>query len=76
MITKPISNEKLLADVEFTLNQPIASSVSLENYDGNNQNQLLIAPKKGNLKSLHKKLVRHNHEHSTKEVFKQWVQIN
>ncbi len=69
VITKSISNEKLLADVESTLNQPIAS-VSLENYDRSHQKLLLIVSEKG-IKSLHKKPVLHNREHNTKEDFKQ-----
>jgi CheY-like chemotaxis protein len=42
VITKPISNEKLLAEVNFTLNQPATSLGYLENYDGIRQNLLLI----------------------------------
>jgi CheY-like chemotaxis protein len=57
VITKPISNEKLLAEVDSALNQPVTSLVSLENHDGNHQNLLLIVPEKGNVDSLHKKSV-------------------
>jgi CheY-like chemotaxis protein len=46
VITKPISNEKLLAEVNFTLNQPATSLGNLENYDGIRQNLLLIVPDK------------------------------
>jgi CheY-like chemotaxis protein len=46
VITKPISNEKLLSEVNFVLNQPITSMVSLESYPGIHQNLLLIVPKK------------------------------
>jgi CheY-like chemotaxis protein len=46
VITKPISNEKLLAEVNFTLNQPATSLGYLENYDGIRQNLLLIVPDK------------------------------
>jgi hypothetical protein len=46
VITKPISNEKLLAEVNFTLNQPATSLGNLENYDGIHQNLLLIVPDK------------------------------
>jgi hypothetical protein len=58
VITKPISNEKLLGEVDAVLNQPVASLISLENHDGNHQNLLLIVPKKGNVESLHKKSIR------------------
>ena len=51
VITKPISNEKLLAEVDAVLNQPVTSLVSLENHDGNHQNLLLIVPENGNVKS-------------------------
>jgi DNA-binding response OmpR family regulator len=46
VITKPISNEKLLAEVNFTLNQPATSLGNLENYDEIRQNLLLIVPDK------------------------------
>ena len=36
-ITKPISNEKLLAEIDSTLNRP-TSLVSLENHVGNHEN--------------------------------------
>ena len=57
VITKPISNEKLLAEVDSVLNQPVTSLVDLENYDGIHQNLLLIVPEKGKVKSLHKKSI-------------------
>ena len=56
VITKPISNEKLLAEIDSTLNRP-SLLISLENHDGNHQNLLLIVPEKGNVESLHKKSV-------------------
>ena len=55
VITKPISNEKLLAEIDSTLNRPVTSLVNLENRDGNHQNLLLIMPEKGKVKSLQKK---------------------
>ena len=55
VITKPISNEKLLAEIDYTLNRLVTSLVNLENHDGNHQNLLLIVPEKGKVKSLHKK---------------------
>jgi CheY-like chemotaxis protein len=58
VITKPISNEKLLGEVDAVLNQPVTSLISLENHDGNHQNLLLIVPKKRNVESLHKKSIR------------------
>ena len=48
VITKPISNEKLLSEVNSVLSQPVTSLVSLENHDGKHQNLLLIVPKKEN----------------------------
>jgi hypothetical protein len=56
VITKPISNEKLLAEIDSTLNR-LSLLISLENHDGNHQNLLLIVPEKGNVESLHKKSV-------------------
>ena len=50
VITKPISNEKLLAEIDSTLNPP-TSSVSLENHIGNHQNLLLMVPERGKVKS-------------------------
>ena len=50
VITKPISNEKLLAEIDSTLNQP-TSLVSLENHVGNHENLLLILPETGKVKS-------------------------
>ena len=50
VITKPISNKKLLAEIDSTLNQP-TSLVSLENHVGNHQNLLLILPESGKVKS-------------------------
>ena len=50
VITKPISNEKLLAEIDSTLNRP-TSLVSLENHVGNHQNLLLIVPENGKVKS-------------------------
>jgi two-component SAPR family response regulator len=50
VITKPISNEKLLAEIDSTLNRP-TSLVSLENHVGNHQNLLLILPESGKVKS-------------------------
>ena len=50
VITKPISNEKLLAEIDSTLNRP-TSLVSLENHVGNHQNLLLIVPESGKVKS-------------------------
>jgi DNA-binding response OmpR family regulator len=38
VITKPISNEELLSEVNFVLNQPVTSMVSLESYPGIHQN--------------------------------------
>ena len=47
VVTKPISNEKLLAEIDYTLNRP-SSLISLENHDGKqHQNLLLIVPEKG-----------------------------
>ena len=57
VITKPISNEKLLAEIDYTFNRPVTSLVNLENYDGNHQNLLLIVPEKGQVKSIHKKSI-------------------
>jgi CheY-like chemotaxis protein len=57
VITKPISNEKLLAEIDYTFNRPVTSLVNLENHDGNHQNLLLIVPEKGKVKSLHKKSI-------------------
>ncbi len=57
VITKPISNEKLLAEIDYTLNRRVTSLVNLENRDGNHQNLLLIVPEKSKVKSLHKKSV-------------------
>ena len=48
VITKPISNEKLLSEVNSILSQYVTSLVSLENHDGKHQNLLLIVPKKEN----------------------------
>jgi len=48
VITKPISNEKLLSEVNSVLSQPVTSLASLENHDGKHQNLLLIVPKKEN----------------------------
>ena len=59
VITKPISNEKLLAEIDYTFNRPVTSLVNLENHDGNHQNLLLIVPEKGKVKSLHKKSIHH-----------------
>ena len=56
LITKPISNEKLLAEIDSTLNRPVTSLVNLENRDGNHQNLLLIMPEKGKAKSLQKNI--------------------
>jgi DNA-binding response OmpR family regulator len=50
VITKPISNEKLLAEIDSTLNRP-TSLVNLENQVGNHQNLLLILPESGKVKS-------------------------
>lgn len=50
VITKPISNEKLLAEIDSTLNRP-TSLVSLENHVGNHENLLLILPETGKVKS-------------------------
>ncbi|MGA7005621.1 MAG: response regulator [Nitrososphaeraceae archaeon] len=50
VITKPISNEKLLAEIDSTLNRP-TSLVSLENYVGNHQNLLLTVLESGKVKS-------------------------
>jgi len=50
VITKPISNEKLLAEIDSTLNRP-TSLVSLENHVGNYENLLLILPESGKVKS-------------------------
>ncbi|MGA8563596.1 MAG: response regulator, partial [Nitrososphaeraceae archaeon] len=50
VITKPISNKKLLAEIDSTLNQP-TSLVSLENHVGNHKNLLLILPESGKVKS-------------------------
>ena len=50
VITKPISNEKLLAEIDSTLNRP-TSLVSLENHVGNYQNQLLTVLESGKVKS-------------------------
>ena len=50
VITKPISNEKLLAEIDSTLNRP-TSLVSLENHVGNHENLLLILPESGKVKS-------------------------
>ena len=47
VITKPISNEKLLSEVNSVLSQPVTSLVSLGNHDGKH-NLLLIVPKKEN----------------------------
>ena len=63
VITKPISNAKLLAEVDFVLNQPVTSLVSLENHDGNHQNLLLVVPETGNVETLHK-----NSVHSVKTL--------
>jgi two-component system response regulator ChvI len=57
VITKPISNEKLLAEIDYTLNRPVNSLVSLENHDGNHQNLLLVIPETGNVETLHKNSV-------------------
>ncbi len=57
VITKPISNEKLQAEIDYTLNRPVTSLVGLENHIGNHLNLLVIAPKKGKVKSLHKKSI-------------------
>ena len=57
VITKPISNEKLLAEIDSTLNRPVTSLVNLENRDGNHHNLLLIMPEKGKAKSLQKKKI-------------------
>ena len=54
VITKPISNEKLLAEIDYTLNRPVNSLVSLENHDDNDQNLLLVVPATGNVETLHK----------------------
>ena len=48
VFTKPISNEKLLSEVNSVLSLPVTSLVSLENHDGKHQNLLLIVPKKEN----------------------------
>jgi DNA-binding response OmpR family regulator len=53
VITKPISNEKLLAEIDSTLSRP-TSLVSLENHVGNHQNLLLILPKVARLSLLKK----------------------
>jgi two-component system C4-dicarboxylate transport response regulator DctD len=50
VITKPISNEKLLAEIDSTLNRP-TSLVSLENHVGNHENLLLILAESGKVKS-------------------------
>ena len=50
VITKPISNEKLLAEIDSTLNRP-TSLVSIENHVGNHENLLLILPETGKVKS-------------------------
>ncbi|MFI5424094.1 MAG: response regulator [Nitrososphaerales archaeon] len=50
VITKPISNKKLLAEIDSTLNQP-TSLVSLENHVGNHQNLLLTVLESGKVKS-------------------------
>ena len=50
VITKPISNKKLLAEIDSTLNRP-TSLVSLENHVGNHENLLLILPESGKVKS-------------------------
>ena len=50
VITKPISNEKLLAEIDSTLNRP-TSLVSLENHVGNHQNLLLTVLESGKVKS-------------------------
>ena len=50
VITKPISNEKLLAEIDSTLNRP-TSLVSLENHVGNHENLLLMVPESGKVKS-------------------------
>jgi DNA-binding response OmpR family regulator len=50
VITKPISNEKLLAEIDSTLNRP-TSLVSLENHVENHENLLLILPESGKVKS-------------------------
>ena len=50
VITKPISNEKLLAEIDSVLNRP-TSLVSLENHVGNHENLLLILPESGKVKS-------------------------
>ena len=50
VITKPISNNKLLAEINSTLNRP-TSLVSLENHVGNHENLLLILPESGKVKS-------------------------
>jgi DNA-binding response OmpR family regulator len=51
VITKPISNEKLLAEIDSVLNRP-TSLVSLENHVGNHQNPLLIVPENGKAASI------------------------
>jgi DNA-binding response OmpR family regulator len=50
VITKPISNEKLLAEIDSTLKRP-TSLVSLENHVGNHENLLLILRESGKVKS-------------------------
>jgi len=50
VITKPISNKKLLAEIDSTLNRP-TSLVSFENHVGNHQNLLLTVPETGKVKS-------------------------
>jgi two-component system response regulator GlrR len=44
VITKPISNEKLLSEVNFALNQPVTPMDSLDH--GIHQTLLLVLPKK------------------------------
>lgn len=50
VITKPISNEKLLAEIDSTLKRP-TSLVTLENQVGNHENLLLILRESGKVKS-------------------------
>jgi len=50
VITKPISNGKLLVEIDSKLNQPTPLA-SLENHVGNHENLLLILPESGKVKS-------------------------
>ena len=65
VITKPISNEKLLAEVDSLLNQHITSSVSLENHVGKHKSIINLYPKMARLR-VHRKSV-----HSVYNTLKQ-----